>query len=292
MQTAVVQEALENPFLMKSVFALSNQHRKFLGQEIDSSRLLMDRAQAYRGYRQAIEEAQPRTFSALLANSLILELLSAENFRDPTAPDMYILDWAVLWRGIKSIVDLTDGKSSVTPAISQLFSRPHTDLKSASKAVPETLLTMVAQISPDQDEYQNVSTYLENLVALGSLYDNLPNGVNSTMAVRIVTWLTIVSDDFVKLAREKRPMALVIISYYGVFLKLLNNYWWIKGAGDRIIKDISKFLGPAWHNMLLVPLQAMVTENPDEIIRILLSDSWMDPGIFPNFFDRHCDCDC
>ena len=271
MRTAVVQEALENPFLLKSLLALTGLHMKQLGQEVDTRRLLKNSAESYEGYRCAVEAARPETLSAILANSLMIEILSSDGFRSDSTNNLYILDWMFLWRGIKTIMEMVEsqGWRYISPGVKGLFRRPEIDLEAARPSIPSQLEWMISHIEPDDDEYPHIETYRKTLLTLATLYHALPDGLNNTMTLRIVTLFTFFPMDFCDLCQVKKPRALVMLAHFGVFLKLLEHVWWLKGIGERCVVDICQYLGEEWHHVLGVPLLASQTRDPVEIMQIL-----------------------
>lgn len=104
LQTIVVQHALESSFLMETLLELASPHMQSLFRSQEPTRALVYRARSLKGYRKAIEDACPKTFGALLANSIIRPLLCTQFFRDTNSKNMYILDWMCLWEGVESII--------------------------------------------------------------------------------------------------------------------------------------------------------------------------------------------
>ena len=271
MRTAVVQEALENPFLLKSLLAMTGLHMRQLGQEIDTKRLLKNSAESYEGYRCAVERAKPETFNAILANSLMIEILASDAFRNDSSKTLYILDWMLLWRGIKTVMDIvhSHGWKQVSPGIKTLFTRPEIDFEAARGTIPLQLAWMISHIEPDDEEYAYVETYRKSLLTLATLYQAVPNDLEDTMILRIVTLFTFFPVEFYDLALAKKPRALVLLAHYGVFLKLLEHVWWLEGIGERCVVDICQYLGAEWHHVLGVPLLAAQTKDQAGILQIL-----------------------
>lgn len=98
MRVHVMKHAFDVRFLFRSVLALSCLHAtNCTGEDMgDPSRHLLYQNESLHEYRQAIEAAEPRTFGALLANSLLITATSAQTFRDPHTPDLYILQWLLV----------------------------------------------------------------------------------------------------------------------------------------------------------------------------------------------------
>lgn len=278
MRTTVVQHAFETPFLMHSLFALSLLHLQEVSGLTYPDRLIAYREKAFEGYRLAIEAADPSTFPALLANSLFLTALSSQSFRDPQGPDMYLIDWMIVWRGIGLIFDLIKRDAIVNTNIQRLFYRPVINLEAGATAIPENLLALFTSVPPEDPDYLNVTDYFEALKYLGSLYQNLRSGgVSPVMKLRIITWFTFVPGSFVSLCRQRRPRALIILTHYAAFLKLTMGVWWMVGIGARSLRDFCGHLGPSWYDFLEVPLQVMETDDAVEITRLLLRDPLWEP---------------
>lgn len=55
---------------------------------------------------------------------------------------------------------------------------------------------------------------------------------------RILAWLAMAGQDFMTNVNEKEPMALLILLHWAVLLIDLNDLWWAKNAGARLIEDV------------------------------------------------------
>lgn len=280
MRTRLVQHAFQTPFLMQSLFALSALHLQNLDQNIDANRALAYRATSFEGYRKAVEEGDPETFPALIANSLLLTALSSQAFRDPDGKDLYIVDWMIVWRGIGLMMNYMGTDKLLATGLHSLFYRPPLDLERSTYAVPSQLLFMVSSITEDDPEYEDAQTYYDTSKYIGALYYNLhEGGINPIMNLRIITWFTFVPRGFVELGRQKRPRALVILAYYAMFLKMANRIWWLKGIGHRTLKDICRHLGPEWSHALRVPMLAINVDEPNDLGKLVLEDpEWSSPS--------------
>ncbi|KAI6782003.1 uncharacterized protein J7T54_003422 [Emericellopsis cladophorae] len=247
MRTRIVYHAFQTPFLMQSLLALAALHLQNLNQEIDPKRALAYRATSFEGYRKAVEEADPETFPAMIINSLLLTALSSQAFRDADGKDLYIVDWMIVWRGIGLIIQTMGFERFLSSGLKSLFYRPPMDLDDTAKHIPNILLYMITSIPESDPDFQETQTYYDTLKYLGALYQSLHDGgFGPLMALRIITWFTFIPHGFVELGRQRRPRALVIIAYYAAFVKLANSVWWIRGIGQRTLRDICRHLGPEW----------------------------------------------
>jgi len=280
LKTKVVEHAFANPFLMNCVLALSSMHINHLGLThlgVPSIKAIQYRAQAFEGYRNAVEAADPASFPALVACSLLLCGVSSQMFREDARP-LYILDWIVVWRGIGLIIRLCKYETIFKSGLGMLFFRPNINLDLCAKHVPKYLVQMVASIPPDDPDSENIPLYLRTLAYIGSLYKELvDNGLTPFLDVRVVTLLTFIPKPYIELARQRRKPALVIITYYLVFAKCVKSIWWARDISDREIVYIANLLGPEWNQVMAVPLAAAQMTDELEIARLLLGDTAWEP---------------
>ncbi|WYZ37549.1 hypothetical protein EsH8_II_001055 [Colletotrichum jinshuiense] len=273
--------AFDSPFLMDCLLGTSALQLQSLKQDIAPSRALRYRARAFEGYRKAIEEGKPENYPALIATSLLLTALSSQMFREEGTKELYIIDWMVVWRGIGLMIDMATPQTLFDSGLAELFIRPPIDLDDASKHIPNLLLFMISSIHPDDPEFKDVPIYYDTLKYLGSLYSELVHGFSPIMTLRVVTWLTFIPKGFIDLAREKRPRALVIIAHYLMFMKAVQNLWWIEGIGDREIAGIARYLGDTWSEELAVPRLALLLDDRTDVARLILGDpEWESPVDF------------
>jgi hypothetical protein len=272
LQNAVVRSAFESPFLMNTILALASLHMQSLGQGIGVRRSLSYCGQAFEGHRKAISKANPKTYGALLTNALLLSILASPSFRNGGEARLLLIDWMSMWRGIPSVFSITGDECVTANGLEALFTRPVLQPNVAGDAVPKELLRMLSLTQTDDEDPSEVLTYHETLRCLASLYQHLSeHGLDPKMAMRIITWFTLVPDGFVVLARAKRARAMVILAHYAAFLKLVDSIWWLKDVGDSSIYDIWQHLQPEWHEYIQLPTWVMGVADQSDICRILLS---------------------
>lgn len=275
----VVQHAFANPFLMNCILGLSAMHANHLGihtMGISRSQEMHYRARAFETYRKAVEAADPATYPALLATSLLLCGLSTHVFRGDEAKPLAILDWLALWKGIGAIIDVIQLPKMFRSGVATLVFRPSVDLDASARSIPSYLLFMVACIKDGDPDFPLVRKYHKTLQFLGSLYLELEKGLSQMLLLRVVTFPTFVPKQFINAAREKRPRALVILAHYLIFMKFqVPTYWWIEGISDYEIPNIYRFVGPEWEHLLRIPMAALPLDDGRDLARLLLDDpSW------------------
>ncbi|KAK3315189.1 hypothetical protein B0H66DRAFT_536071 [Apodospora peruviana] len=287
LKVKVIEYATSSPFLMDCVLALTSMHMDWLGRKDLSApptKSIIYRAKALEGYRKAVERADPATFPALVACSLLLCALSAQMFFTEDSRYLYILDWLIVWRGIGLILKLMSLKRLGDSGLGTLFLRPPVDLDTSALHIPPNLLFMMTSIKDDDMDFPEIASYYDTLKFLGSLYKELDTqGFSPVLDLRIITYYTFVPARFVELARLRRPRALVIIAHHLAMMKLITTVWWLIGICDPQIRDICGLLqGTEWMGLLGVPQAATRLTDPKDIAKLLLDNhAWEPPETAP-----------
>ncbi|KAG2006433.1 hypothetical protein GB937_008721 [Aspergillus fischeri] len=71
----------------------------------------------------------------------------------------------------------------------------------------------------------------------------------------ILSWPVIIPDQYIDFLSERRPEALVILSYFGALLHLHREMWTFGDGGLYIISSVKGYLGPSWADWLRWPNQ-------------------------------------
>ncbi|KAK0705138.1 hypothetical protein B0H67DRAFT_372533 [Lasiosphaeris hirsuta] len=277
LKVSMLEQASNNPWLMNGLLAFTAMHMKFLGQDAPDTRIALYRANAFEGYRKAIEEADPATFPALLYGSLLLCGVSSSMFRYDEAQPLYVLDWLLVWRGIGLMIQLVTRETLYKTGIEKLFFRPKFDGATSAMSVPSNLLFMATSIRPDDDDFPAVDTLYSALKLLGSLYRELESGLSPTLNLRIITFPTFLPQEFISLARKKRPRAVAIVAYYLAFTKLVKGIWWVTDIADKEITNIADLLGPKYDSLLRIPKAVIPLSDPKDITRLLINNHAWQP---------------
>ncbi|KXJ89632.1 hypothetical protein Micbo1qcDRAFT_121173, partial [Microdochium bolleyi] len=268
----VVEHAFQSPFLMQCLLGLSALQLRSLNQPMTARKAAEYSSKAFHGYRNAIQNAEPGDYPALLAASLLMCALSTEMFREENKKRLCVVDWMTVWRGIGLIVEIISPKSIHDSGLAVLFYRPPIDLEKTFRFIPNNLLFMVSSIPPDDADYPHQQVYYDALKYLGSLYMELQHGFSPILDLRVITFFTFIPKLFLPLGREERPRALIILAHYLAFTKLNSNVWWMQGLADREIGEIIEILGDQWDHLTAVPRKVRNTKNKVEIARIIIDN--------------------
>ncbi|KAL7624523.1 hypothetical protein AAE478_006088 [Parahypoxylon ruwenzoriense] len=246
LQVKVVQHAFQSPFLMDCLMAVSSLHLQSINQPIPTHRAASYSLRAFKGYRNAIESANPSDFPALIACSLLMIAVSSQMFRDPQGKPLYIIDWMQVWRGIGLIVEIVSPVVLQESGMAVLFYRPPVDLEKATTYIPNNLLFMITSIRPGDADYGHQQTYYDMLKYLGSLYQEIrEHGFNPIFNLRIITFF---------------------------------NVWWMRGIADREIRQICKEIGDEWKHLLHVPQAVLRTTDKIEIAKLIINNHNWSPS--------------
>ena len=107
----------------------------------------------------------------------------------------------------------------------------------------------------DEDE---VSVYRRTLQLLREAFA-LPYSPWEAIGVKVAIsdWLEKVPREFLDLLGERRPKALVLLAHIACLLKRAERYWYMNGAGERILKSVIALLDQEWIGWIQWPLEVM-----------------------------------
>ncbi|KAK1832720.1 hypothetical protein QBC39DRAFT_404088 [Podospora conica] len=276
LRTTILREALAVPFLMDALLGLSAMHLARLAPSSPStpspSTTSLFRARAFSGFRHALTHPT-RHQTALLATSIILCALSSSTF---TSSPLYILSWPTLWRGIGLVLNLAPPSFAPPPGLTMLFYRPPVDLDAAARHIPSPLLFMLTARPADPD----TPVYYAALQRLGTLYAELDaTGLGPQLDLRVITFLTHLSEEFSALARRRERRAAVVLAHYLVFMKLTRAVWWMEDVPRRELGPLCELIcagdeeaggGTFWAELARVPRAAMGMERRVDVVGLLL----------------------
>lgn len=81
---------------------------------------------------------------------------------------------------------------------------------------------------------------------------------------RIMSWLYLLSDNFVLNLKTKQPAPLVMLAYFTVLLQLLERFWYIRGWAVHVLQGIAEILDPTYSSWLQWPME-QVEQNQRRI---------------------------
>ena len=112
--------------------------------------------------------------------------------------------------------------------------------------------------------YENAIERLEWLYAVSGA----PHFTYSTVRW-ILGWPVQLTDEYLELLNERRPEALIILSYYGVLLTFYRESWVVGYKGVQLVKAINAHVGSYWDQWMRWPRN--VIENVENGLSPLTS---------------------
>ncbi|KAH8885297.1 hypothetical protein GQ53DRAFT_659970 [Thozetella sp. PMI_491] len=97
--------------------------------------------------------------------------------------------------------------------------------------------------------------------ALNSLRRLLAMAATPGQTISIKTlaysWPVQVSQRYIVLVSEKKPLALVVLAHYCVLLKMIDYFWFMNGCAMRILEQCRNNLEPKWHRYIEWPISVL-----------------------------------
>ena len=151
-----------------------------------------------------------------------------------------VAEWLLLFRGMRSII----GMNYDVLRHSELAPMFHISIQNIENQRPaniEHIKELREMMSETAKSDPDLEMYLFALDALAKSFSSeaIP-GARATQASPQVAfvWFYQVSDTFVQRLQERRPLALLILSYFCVELNDLSSFWWMKGWAQHLLSEI------------------------------------------------------
>ncbi|TQV91614.1 Zn(II)2Cys6 transcription factor [Cordyceps javanica] len=257
----VLRVALETPYLLHQVLALSARHLAYS----NPNEFQFYYGQAIKFQTRAIEgfsASQPLSseacmpavlFSALLSRHSLVDTLNTRQLDFPAFLDSFV-QCAQLQRGTRAVVTGVSWSSLLESDLAPFLRWGTSGSPSSGTRGHECdqLLRLVA-ITPGLDPVAREScrTAVHHLqVGLDELASPLADKNSYQM---IYSWSIFLPEEFVDLLGQHRPEAAAIIGWYTVLLHHGRHMWQIGDAGASILSLLVDFLGIEWAHWLEWP---------------------------------------
>jgi hypothetical protein len=74
----------------------------------------------------------------------------------------------------------------------------------------------------------------------------------------VLRWPISVGQEYIALLEARQQMALVILAHYAVALNEINDMWWAKGWGNKLIQEVNHLVIGNWRSLIVWPLDRIV----------------------------------
>ncbi|EEU43351.1 uncharacterized protein NECHADRAFT_45071 [Fusarium vanettenii 77-13-4] len=252
-----VTAALETPYLMNQLLALSAMHLSTANPESSAhytqtaSNL---RHRALRGFNKALNDTSQGNatsqffFASLLALHYFAETITAAPNQDFSTTLQHVLEYFRLHRGARVLSDRarsTFVSSSVmgwlVAAVKESKEGSHRPSESCS-----LLETMLQASDLNEESLQACQGARE---ALDLVYGWL-QGPNGWGVHALLGWSNLIPLRFLSLLEKQTPEALVILAHYAVLMHRFRAFWCLGDVGKRLVNGISGLLATYWVDWL------------------------------------------
>jgi len=253
-ETPVLEEALNAPFLMHGILALSALHLSHL-REDERHIMWLDIAIAHKNTALAMFADQLRNITKSNAKAMMVfaglafafSLASALNMgKKEDGPGLNALtDVFILARGVQTLLN------AETDFLRQSNFKPLFDITVPEVDIPEDILAALNRLEQlqfqcgqmnnniDSTSYTREINYLRDLAAI-----TCAEPTSMTMAGG---WAIRASQRYLDDLKAKKPLALVVLAHYCVFLHMARDNWCIGSWGRQVLLEITQALEPDWH---------------------------------------------
>ncbi|KZL64203.1 c6 finger domain-containing protein [Colletotrichum incanum] len=262
-------EALKAPYLMDQLLAFAAAHKSVIAGEEETK--AMHQTEATRLQTRAISslgfgdmEVNEKNvmslfcFSLLIGQQTLFDAFSAAT-SIPTVLDK-LVQCLTLHHGIRSIVTGSLGKFL---SLLQKHS-PHDPIYSLADVTQllhgSECDGLLRRLEQSEINEQNKYVYAEVVKVLQYLFDSVRSDSKRKYIV-IQEWPVRISQDYIELLQQRRPEALIILSYYAVLLHWAKDYWAVGNSGSFLIEAVSRHLGSYWADWLEWPNQELGSEK-------------------------------
>lgn len=269
-QVLVPQLAIQHPFLMRGIFAISALHLAHLRPD-KSEKYLMAAADhenvALPAYRSLLSEIDKDNchagfaFSSLiLAYSLGSPQSSGDLFFDEPHLSGTTPQWLHLVRGTYHLLDSTWNWLDEGPMTQLLYGstiKLSSPLQKTDSENLDLLLSLFESAKKDRLVTQAQSQiYLEAFNELKYSFEFSYSLAPSMYCRKLsfLRWAVRVSDEFVELLSRREPAALVLLAHVCVLLKREEPCWFMDGHAERLIATIKQSFDEKWLAWIQWPL--------------------------------------
>jgi hypothetical protein len=272
-QIDVPNQALNYPFLMHSILALSALHLIHVkppgSRETYRVAAVNQHDLCLSAFRPHLQDITKENCDALFATSFLITFFVLGQPQAPGSPRSSSVIQEVL-----ELSELIKGATEVTQTsrswiLAGIYAPIVSPLPWDDAVLPQAVLNAMEALKRDviaaTVDSENEKTMCTEAVRL--LMENFRAVIcNPNWKSIVWLWLTLVDRQFLSLLMARKPAALVIIAHYGVVLHFSRNSWWCKDWGSELVRYIYYELEPGWRPYIDWPVQevGMSLKAPEE----------------------------
>ncbi|KAJ5152112.1 hypothetical protein N7492_010407 [Penicillium capsulatum] len=172
-------------------------------------------------------------------------------------------EWLVLMHGVRVVVATYHEKvfsgilkpepeerdRTLSPAMRSELQEHTTRMDAVQRLVEQEILN-------DNNQSAYISAIKDLVGIMDEVYERRTAGTPGVGIMHLVVgWLYRRPETFVAFLERKEPRALIILAYWGVFLKYMESSWFMGGWGEHVLSGIARNLEPDFQSWIDWPLQ-------------------------------------
>ncbi|RDW57120.1 hypothetical protein BP6252_13866 [Coleophoma cylindrospora] len=275
MQEVVPRLALSEPYLMHAVLALSALHLDCM-RPLSSRHYWLPALQHYSNaipaFRTSLQLVTEKNCHALFAFAHLITKSSFAILACTQAPifspeSEITADFISHLQGGFSVYDTAFEWLASGPLKDCLEAPVDADQSFESYPHDAKLARLLPHLNSGNEECDIACREALNDLRRVFAMISAPNQTISTKTL-VYCWLARLSSRFIVLMNKQNPEALIVLAHYSVMLNLIDEYWFMKGWGIRLLEQCqSKLCGPQLE-LISWPLEVLGLQ-PSGVVQVL-----------------------
>ena len=282
--------ALNHLFLMDTLLSVSMLHLASTEPQMrDVLPIVPYREQAHRSFRKELVNMTAETLRQVTMASLLLVSTSFVVDRLSDHSGIWLIDWMALPTGPRLFINPRSASADATPVYETppLFdSGGFSPVDPVSPLLVPLHLQAVLPVSEEDVDWPHRTDLVQAVTGVGKLFGALASpSLQLLIPSKVRSWpAQFVTTNFVHLAKQHHPKALVVVAYVLAFFNFLPRVWIFEGVARGDMARLERLIEPGWELYLAVPKRAVLIDNPmvlkDFLLSQLPSMSYGDPAAF------------
>jgi hypothetical protein len=264
-QTVILDLAVQHPFLLHGLLALSALHRAdtHAEPEMDTKLATAHHTRGLTLFHSVLRDITIDNYPPSIAFSslTVMFALGISKPKDPARAEPQLLDDLIqafrLMSGGRNVVDVAGKLRGSAVWKDARIDEPKKKVTSLAADVAEAL-----NVLHSLNTGPNIDIYKHAIACLQSMFEKLGGNDADNPGV-CMGWGNEMSEDFLRLATKRESMALLIIAHYCVVLHRVPQVWWIASWGKGLFGVVSKDIDLAFQHVLVWPRSVIEIRDED-----------------------------
>lgn len=280
-QTILPQIGFQHPFVAHAILSLSALHMSYIDGSQDRS-YVVEAAQhheiAIAGFHECLNDLSQDKGEALLAWSVLnvlyvfsvsRQLADTVERNSPRLRKDRLLgtEWIPMMRGIEAVLGpyydhLRPGKLNTLLNIGNWDDLDPDDLVSDPADLYLRRLRELWEDTVDAEVYDQALAAMRKCRMFTLQFETMDIqtlqswGCNRAWSGPLA-FIHFAPQQYFTLLHQRQPHSLILFAYFGAFLHMLDDYWFLEGWGKDIVEVVDEMLGTYWRPWIYWPLQSV-----------------------------------